>query len=621
MSKEATAIRGRVLLVSAPWPLFNRPSLPLGALKAYLSTQLPHVRVDASHFFLQVAHALGYDRYHTISQRVWRAEAVFSSLLYPEHTQHIEPLYASTFKHRDGKSAEFQQLVAQIKTLSDRWLRQIDWTALNLAGFSISFCQVTASLYLMSRIKAMCPSLPVVVGGSSFSGERSDDLLTTFPWIDFLVLGEGERPLTNLLRLLLDSRLSRKSDPLPNGVLSRERRTGNRNRFSQLRSMDCLTTPDYNDYFKLLDGFSPQRRFFPTLPVEASRGCWWQRKDTGGRFRGCAFCNLNLQWKGYRTKSVEQVVREVDQLVSRHQVLSLAFADNALPAKQAGPIFEGIRRLGKEVSIFAELRADTPVALIRKMKQAGMDTVQVGVEALSSRLLVKMNKGVRVIDNLCLMKHCEAAGIVNAANLMLHFPGSDSNDVEETLRNLTFVRWYRPLKTVSFWLGLDSPVYRFARQFQMQSVFNHPNLKKLFPTSVAAGLRFMIQGYRGDRTRQQRLWRPVEKMTRQWRQEYETMQRQTGGRPALTYRDGGRFLIIDQYLPAQPTVRHRLTGASAEIYRYCRLPRTLNQVAGAFTANNPQQIRAFFQSMLDKRLMFAEADRYLSLALPRGWSC
>lgn len=89
----------------------------------------------------------------------------------------------------------------------------------------------------------------------------------------------------------------------------------------------------------------------------------------------------------------------------------------------------------------------------------------------------------------------------------------------------------------------------------------------------------------------------------------------------MTYRDGGRFLIIDQCLSAQPTARHRLTGVSAKLYRFCSIPRTFDQVAGTFRANNPQQIRAFFQSMLDKRLMFAEADSYLSLALPIGWPC
>jgi radical SAM superfamily enzyme YgiQ (UPF0313 family) len=190
-----------------------------------------------------------------------------------------------------------------------------------------------------------------------------------------------------------------------------------------------LPVPDYDDYFDLLNGFDARHRFFPTLPVEASRGCWWHRQDARGHFRGCAFCNLNLQWRGYRTKRPDQVIREVDEQVRRHQVLSLAFADNAFPINHAAAIFEGIRELGRDMSIFTELRADTSPALLRKMQQAGVDTVQVGIEALSTALLAKMNKGARAIDNLCLMKQCEALGIVNASNLMLHFPGSDDTDV------------------------------------------------------------------------------------------------------------------------------------------------------------------------------------------------
>jgi hypothetical protein len=61
-ANRSPGIRGRVLLVSAPWPLFNRPSLPLGALKAYLSETLPGLNVQASHLFLKVANELGYDR-------------------------------------------------------------------------------------------------------------------------------------------------------------------------------------------------------------------------------------------------------------------------------------------------------------------------------------------------------------------------------------------------------------------------------------------------------------------------------------------------------------------------------------------------------------------------------
>jgi ribosomal peptide maturation radical SAM protein 1 len=605
-------------LVSAPWTLFNRPSLPLGALKAYLSKVVPQVQTDACHLYLQLAHALGYKRYQGVSKRVWRAEAVFSALLYPERAHLAESLYARTLKKGTAAPENFQQLVGQVSAVMADWLARINWSGLELVGFTISFCQVTASLYLISQIKAICPSLPVVVGGSSFSGERSAELLNRFPHIDYLVVGEGERPLSDLLRHLTGLR-TRPAAALPDGVYAFDNKPGEPNRFSQLSRLDRLPVPDYDDYFNMLADFSPPHRFFPVLPIEGSRGCWWHRGDRSGQFKGCAFCNLNLQWQGYRTKRPDQVIREVDHLVGRHQVLSLAFADNAFPINHAASIFDGIRELGHDLSIFTELRAKTPPKLLRKMKAGGVDTVQVGIEALSSRLLAKMNKGVRAIDNLSMMKHCEALGIVNASNLMLHFPGSDDRDVKQTLDALAFARWYRPLKTVSFWLGLESPVHRFYRRFHIRSVFNHPNLKKLFPEPVAAGIRFMIQGYRGDRTRQRKLWRPVEIETDRWHKDYAILQRQTGGKPALIFHDGGRFIIIDQHLPMQATARHRLTGISAEIYRYCHVPRTLKQVAGRFVAHSPEQIRSFFRAMVQKRLIVEEDDCYLSLAVPASW--
>jgi hypothetical protein len=302
-------------------------------------------------------------------------------------------------------------------------------------------------------------------------------------------------------------------------------------------------------------------------------------------------------------------------------LLSLAFADNAFPLNQAAAIFDGIEKLGCNLSIFVELRTNTPPSVLYKMKQAGVDTVQVGIESLSTRLLGKMNKGVRAIDNLSIMKHCEAAGIACNSNLMLHFPSSDMQDVDETLFMLEFSRWYRPLKTVSFWLGLDSPVYRYPGRFQIRSTFNHPNLKKLFPESMAKTMRFIIQGYRGDRQRQRRLWRAVEIKVRQWKTDYAAMQRQTGGRPALRFRDGGRFLIIDQHFPTQPVVKHRLSGMSATIYRYCHVPRQVNQIAGLSGNHRLEAIQSFLASMVDKRLMVEEKNCYLSLASPEtgGW--
>ena len=308
--------------------------------------------------------------------------------------------------------------------------------------------------------------------------------------------------------------------------------------------------------------------------------------------------------------------RGSERLVQRYQVLSLAFADNAFPQNKAAGIFDEIAKLDYHLSIFTEVRANTPPSVLVKMKQAGVDTVQVGIESLSTRLLGKMNKGVRAIDNLCMMKHCEAVGIVCDSNLMLHFPSSDRQDVDETLSMLEFCRWYRPLKTVSFWLGLESPVYRFHRRFHIRSTFNHPSLKKLFPKPIADAMRFIIQGYRGDRTVQRKRWRPVEIKVRQWEADYATLQRQTGGRPGLIFREGGGFIIIEQHFPNQPVTKHRLSGTSARIYRYCQIPRAFEQIAGLSAEHGPQKIHSFLASMVDKQLMVSENNDYLSLACP-----
>jgi ribosomal peptide maturation radical SAM protein 1 len=616
MPDNETARAGKLLLVSAPWALFNRPSLSLGSLKAYLTNESSAIEVETAHLFLHVAQALGYGTYQRISRRVWRAESIFSALLYPEQASTAESLFASTLSKKETAAYDFNALVDQVRTITDDWVASIDWPTFDLVGFSISFCQVAASLYLISQIKQLRPSLPVVVGGSSFSGERSTDLLSVFTGIDYLVLGEGERPLSDLLRFLLTPGKRRTAAMFPDSILTAGEKAREQYPFCQLDRLDRLPMPDYDDYFKLMGSFPAKDRFFPTLPMETSRGCWWHRSDHSGQFRGCAFCNLNLQWQGYRTKAPQRVVQEVYRLAQRYQVLSLAFADNALPLNQAEAIFDGIAKLGCDFSIFAEVRANMPSPLMQKMKKAGVDTVQVGIESLSSRLLSKMNKGVRAIDNLNMMKQCEMSGILCASNLILQFPSSDDDDVDETLNAIEFSRWYFPLKTVNFWLGLESPVYRFPDHFQIRSTFNHTNLKKLFPAPMAKALRFIIQGYRGDRKRQQQRWRAVEKRVRQWKADYAIMQKQTGGRPALTFRDGGRFLIIEQHFPQQSAVKHRLTGMSADIYRFCDVPRNFEQISDLSVSHGPEQIEAFLSSMVDKRLMFEEKGSYLSLAVP-----
>ena len=83
----------KVALISTPWPLYNRPSIQLGALKAYLYSTCPGLRVDARHFYLQLAESLGYKLYQQISERTWLAESIYAALLFPERFKTIERFF------------------------------------------------------------------------------------------------------------------------------------------------------------------------------------------------------------------------------------------------------------------------------------------------------------------------------------------------------------------------------------------------------------------------------------------------------------------------------------------------------------------------------------------------
>lgn len=615
--KREPPFSNQIALVSAPWPLFSRPSIQLGTLKAYLKSEYPVLTVICHHFYLQTALALGYRVYQAISERSWTAECVYAAMLYPDRQEAIARLFS---KSPDGQKAlagaDFNDIVRRVRQVSDDFISRVKWADLDLVGVSVCLCQLTASLYFIRQIRKNAPNLPIIAGGSIIGGHSAPDLLAAFPEIDLIITGEGEMPLARLVgHLKAGGRLS--NFPPADGVVSRNGApVSERSAFSQLSDLTALPAPAFGEYFAMLKKFPPEKTFFPTLPLEISRGCWWRSRDAGTREKGCAFCNLNLQWQGYRSKAPEQVAGEVNQMAQTHQLLSLAFMDNALPPRQTPAIFKALAALDKDFRLFSEIRASTEKNALIAMARAGMSEVQVGIEALSDNLLKKLNKGTSVAENLEVMKNCEAAGIKHNSNLILLFPGSDETDVEETLRAIDAARIFYPLRIVYFWLGIQSPVWQNPGRFGIKAVFNHPNYKVLFPKAICDQVRFMVQDYRGDKQYQRKLWQPVKQAVGKWRKTYMDLHKSARAGPILAYQDGGRFLILRKRKIDGNPENHRLTGTSREIYLFCGHRRRFSALQEQFPKFSADKIRSFLHMMVDKGLMFKGKDEYLSLAIP-----
>jgi ribosomal peptide maturation radical SAM protein 1 len=619
-------ISNKIALISTPWPLYNRPSIQLGALKAYLQATYPDVRVDARHFYLELAESLGYKLYQQISERTWLAESVFAALLFPERFEIVETLFNREVRSKSIlKEVGLKKIATQTKKVTEAYIDSQNWGDYMLAGFSVSLCQLTSSLYFIKRIKQKVPDLTIVIGGSTFSGAAAGKLFDFFPEVDVVINGEGELPLNRLIGCL---KASPGLGELPQirGVITPKSVVNNDdlNAFNQLDNLNKLPPPDYDDYFALLKSFRPGNTFFPVLPVETSRGCWWQKtiaagkksSNNPGRAAGCAFCNLNRQWQGYRHKDPSRVVNQIDHLTGRYQTLSVTIVDNVLPRRSATEAFKKVDRLRKDLRLFAEIRANTPASELALMRGAGIQEVQIGIEALSTSLLKKLHKGTSTIQNLEIMRNCEALGIVNSSNLILHFPGSDEQDVAETLRNLEFALPFRPLQTVKFWLGLGSPVWQNPKTYGIQAVFNHPNWSRLFPRNICRSMEFMIQAYRGDLGYQKKIWQPVNKKVQWWQKTYTDFQQAPTMSPVLSFRDGREFLIIRQRQYRTDSIKHRLVGTSRRIYLFCMQHRSVKRIRSQFPAFAEDKILSFLKMMTDKKLMFEENDKYLSLAVP-----
>ena len=608
----------QIALISTPWPLFNRPSVQLGTLKAYLKARIPNLQIDTFHFYLQLAEAIGYHTYHEISERTWLAESIYAALLYPRRHQQAERLFRKESAGRARlQKIEFKVLTRKIKKATVAFVHSQNWRAYGLIGVSILLCPLTSALYVIKHIKKKFSKVTIVVGGALTPAVAAPALLKGFADIDMVVYGEGELPLYHIIQDLRRSSSEPRRTAIK-GVFTRQTDAGQPTAaaFAQLKHLYDLPAPDYDAYFSLLKTFKPHRRFFPILPVESSRGCWWKQPAGSDQVTGCAFCNLNLQWDGYRSKTANQVAADIDYLTGRHQILSVALMDNTLPPKNAHKIFTQVANLNKDLRLFGEVRATTSLKELTAMRDCGMHEVQIGIEALSSNLLKKLHKGTTAIQNLEIMKNCEALGIRNISNLILQFPGSDEDDVAATLHALEFALPFYPLKAVRFWLGLESPVWRNPKAYGIKAVFNHPNWSYLFPDKIFRSVPFLIQTYRGDLTYQKKIWKPVRKKVSDWQKQYAEIRKDQGDGPILSLRDGGNFCIIrQQRIKDEPAV-HRLTGASRQIYLFCQKHRPTKAICAAFPNVPDDAIVNFLKLMVDKKLMFTEKNRYLSLAAP-----
>jgi radical SAM superfamily enzyme YgiQ (UPF0313 family) len=245
---------------------------------------------------------------------------------------------------------------------------------------------------------------------------------------DYVLLGEGEETLSELM-----DRLSGRSDAAleriaglawPDGQ-GGERRNPRR---PDIRNLDALPFPAWD----LVDIPRYQRVWrdrhgYYSMNMVTTRGCPYH----------CNWCAKPIWGQRYNTRTPENVAAEMKWLKEEYQPDHLWFADDILGLKPGWieRLAVLLRESGSIIPFKCLSRADLVTdAVAAALASAGCQTVWIGAESGSQKILDAMEKGDQVADIYTAARRLRVQGIQVCFFLQFGYPGETWDDIQLTLK-------------------------------------------------------------------------------------------------------------------------------------------------------------------------------------------
>ncbi len=291
----------------------------------------------------------------------------------------------------------------------------------DVVGFTSMAIESHVCLEIARILKERNPDLLTVFGGPHF-GAIAIEALEHYDWVDYIISGEGESPLQNLIKYIEGDRAAATME----NIAYRNKREIRFEKVSKAgRDLDEIPFPAYHlvdmeEYFKL----NPNK----LVCFEHARGC----------FLKCSFCYSPQHWgHGESRKSIERILAELKQLKKMGIKELFWVSDNLLNSKShAITICEAIKE--NELNFKWHCYGTMPQItepVIGALSAAGCQSVFVGVDAVAEsnkkkyqKSYFKNWKGLREKLNLCLRY-----GITPTCAFMLS-PFDDIEESEQTLQ-------------------------------------------------------------------------------------------------------------------------------------------------------------------------------------------
>jgi len=609
-----------VLLVAMPFAETSIPSIQLALLESYLKER--DIKITTKHLYLKTADIYGLHNYNYLINSPndsYAAQMVFSKYLFEDYwgknVEKFRYFYNNIICNDEfANRFPFEKYIEKSDSFFTWTLENIDWKPYDIIGFTLNYGQFLPSLALAKKIKEIYPEKTILFGGSTTINELGIKVLENFDWVDFIISGEGEESLF----LLASNYDNYQSIP---GLIYRNNEEIIWNKNEDYIDLNILPHPDFQSYFKDLSVGSNEAQQYYSLygriPIELSRGCWWNK---------CTFCNLQAYNKKYREKKIERFIEELEFLSEKYKSLTFQVISNTLPQHDYRGLCERIIELRKDFTLYIEARAgrlnNEDYTLLQN---AGFRHIQTGIEAFSANYLKKMNKGVKIIDNIAALKYCRENNIVNHYNMIVNYPNEEQQDFKETKKNIQFIKQYLdPPQISKFVVGYGSPIYTNPEQFNIEKLDYKIIDTIMYPPEILKNDFFFFYHFKRKKEIEENNWK---QLVQDWKKELEQRaieglkSKKTIDQLVFYYIDGRTFLKIFDKRNHENVLIYVLNQSEREIFLSCENVISYRELQEKLSHIPENELKNMLKIFEETGIVFKEENQYLSLPLSYSKVC
>jgi len=287
----------------------------------------------------------------------------------------------------------------------------------DIVGVSVTSFTIFAGKEVCRIAKKADGGIKTVLGGSHATIYPDETL--NLKEVDYIVMGEGEEYFTRLV----DS-IEKGVPPVFNGIGYKKKGVPHIKRdFKLVENLDSLPFParqltDYKRYFSLLG------KKKVTTSIMTSRGCPFS----------CNFC-FNQYNGRYRQRSIMNVISEIETCL-KLGISEFFFFDELFTLNRAKVLEFCDEIMKRKLKIVFDLRSRVDTIdeeTLRRLKLAGCERIQYGVESGTQEILDRMNKRISLEKVRNVVGLTKKIGITTLLDFMYAYPGETKEQIRKTI--------------------------------------------------------------------------------------------------------------------------------------------------------------------------------------------